>query len=139
VIARRLSALSVALLVAGASPGPCAAAAIARAGDAALAQDSQASHTDAGHAGHADEARTASGAHGTGNCHGPTTSIVPQCPCGCSGNAPHAAASTFSAPWALPAPVLPRLEEGNVPAAPGRHARPLPPLPHGIDHVPIAG
>jgi hypothetical protein len=135
---RRLFALVLALLVAGASVSPCTAAAIARSGAAEPAQALHASHADAGYAGHSEPAPTASDAHGVGDCHGPSASIAAQCQCGCTSEGPRAAASPFSAPWALPAPSLPHFEEGNAPATPGPLTRPVQPSPSRIDHVPIS-
>ncbi|TFG96458.1 MAG: hypothetical protein E4H11_03385, partial [Myxococcales bacterium] len=106
-ILRRLFALVLTLLVAGAGVSPCTAAAIARAADAAPAQDPHAAHAHSESAGHADQAQSASRAHDSGDCHEPGASIGPQCPCGCTGDAPRAAASSYSAPWGLPTVALP--------------------------------
>jgi len=135
---RRLAALVLALLVAGSGVSPCTAAAVARAGDAAPVQGPDAAHADPKHAAHAADAHSASNAHGSGDCHGPSVSISPRCECGCTGDGPRAAASPLSAPWALPAPTLARVEEGDAPAPPGRTERPTTPAPSRIDHVPIA-
>jgi hypothetical protein len=131
-IARRLVALALALLVAGSGVVPCSSAAVARAGGSAPAHDPHASHANADHA------EDAQGAHGAGDCHGPDRSIGPQCPCGCTGDGPGAAASTASAHWALPAPVLARVDVGRSAwngAGTGAHATRI---PAGVDHVPIA-
>ena len=134
----RVAALLLALLVAGAGVSPCTAAAVARAGDAAPAQGLHGAHADPQHAGHAGQAHAASGAHESGDCHAPRASLAPRCMCGCTGDGPRAAASSFAAPWALPAPPLARVEEGGAPATPSRLERPPQVAASRIDHVPIA-
>ncbi len=65
-MARRLFALVLALLLAGAGVSSCTAAAIARAADAAPVQDPHAAHAHSELAGHADRAQSASSTHVTG-------------------------------------------------------------------------
>jgi hypothetical protein len=148
-MARRLSALLLALLVAAAGVSPCTAAAVARARDAAPARDPHAAHAgsrhagDAAHAGsrHAGDtahAQTAASAQRSGHCHGPKQSVGPECPCGCTGDAARGATSPFSGAWGLPAPALAGLEPGRPAVPPGPSERPIPPGPSRIEHVPIA-
>jgi len=135
---RRLAALVLALLVAGAGVSPCTAAVLARAGDAAPAQDPHAMHADPQHAGHAEQVRAGSGAHEPGDCHAPRAWLSPRCQCGCTGDVPRAAASSFAAPWALPAPSLASVEGGGAPTTPSPPERPPQHAASRIDHVPIA-
>jgi hypothetical protein len=133
-LARRVAALLIALAVTATGQSPCTAAALARAiaavpaaGDAAR----QVHHGD--HAASAHEAD--SGAQG--HCDGASTTMSARCRCGCTGDLSRAAASTFSAAWALPAPPLAQIGPGGAPAPLGRRVRPAKPAPSPIDHVPV--
>jgi hypothetical protein len=122
---RRLWALASALVVVSAGLTPCAAAAIARAPAAAAGMH-------AGHHGSAEHSEHAAG------CHEPSPSLVPHCDCGCTGDRPHAVASSTLPIWSLSEDPTPRPSSAvraEPVAAPAPRAGAPPPQ---IDHVPIA-
>jgi len=127
---RRLWALASALAVVSAGTTPCAAAAIARASSAA--------GMHAGHHETASAARAGGHAEHAAGCHRPGESLVPRCDCGCTGDQPHAVASSTLPVWSLPEAPTPRPVSGvraEPVAAPTTRADAPPPR---IDHVPIA-
>jgi hypothetical protein len=121
----RLSALVLALLVAGSGLSPCAAAALAHGAGPAHAEGHAAGHEAGPHGGSAD-------------CHEHGATLSPRCDCGCTGDLPRAAASSFASPWALPAPSLPRLEPAETPAPRGHGEQLRCPVPSRIEHVPLS-
>jgi hypothetical protein len=135
---RRLAALAIALAVAGSGTSPCTAAALARATAAPAAASAPEAH--AAHAGHGGRGSAHATHAGTpsGHCAEPAASVNARCACGCTGDLPRAAASAFTAAWALPAPALPRLDAIDAPPPLVRTGRPARPPLSSIDHVPIA-
>jgi hypothetical protein len=91
---------------------------------------------DAHHGDHATSAHAAHPGAADGHCHTATT-ISARCSCGCTGDLPRAAASPFSAAWALPAPPLAQIRPGEAPAPLGRRVHRAKPALSPIDHVPV--
>jgi len=131
-LARRLAALLIAVAVTASGQSPCTAAAVARAAAAAPAAGEAAHHGD-----HATSAHAAHSGAREGPCHDASTTISPRCPCGCTGDLPHAAASASSARSAVPAPPLAEIGPGEALVPLDHRERAGNPACSPIDHVPV--